>query len=63
MQIVHHRKAHAEHFVRLEQMAQIRAGKIAAAFAIARRIYRALIQLILRIFDVDDPLPGILRPV
>ena len=57
VEIVHDRKAHGEHFFRLEQMPDIRAGIASAHRAAALRIDGQLVRLILLVLDVDYAAP------
>ena len=51
-------QAHSQHFIRLEQMTNIAAGKIAAGWTVTFRIDGALIQLVFFIVNIPSPLPG-----
>ena len=54
---MHHGKAHGQHLFRFEQVAQIGAGISPADRAVALRVDRLLIALILLIFDIDHARP------
>ena len=58
IQVVHNRQTHAQQFIRLLQMADVGAGEIAADRAVAVRVDRRFVALILQIFDVDDAVPS-----
>jgi len=54
IQIMHHGEAHGQHLVSLEQMAQIGTREPSADRAVALRVDRLLVALILLIFDISS---------
>ena len=58
VQVVHDSQTHAQHLVRLLQMADVGAGEIAADRAVTVLVNGALVPLIFQILDVDDAVPG-----
>ncbi len=59
IEIVHDGQPHAQHFVCLEQVADIGAGVVPAGRTSAGGVDGALVALILGILDVDDAAPGV----
>ena len=58
-QVMHDCQTHSQQLLRLEQVANIGAGIVAAGRAAAGGVNGALIPLVLGIFDVDDAAPGV----
>ena len=63
VQVVHDSQAHAQQLVRLLQMADIRAGEIAADRAVTVRVDGRLVALVFQVLDIDDAVPGEQMPV
>lgn len=59
IEVMHHGKAHAQHLVRLEQMAQVGAAEIAAYRAVAQGVDGVFVPFILQVFDIDHAAPGV----
>ena len=58
IQVVHNGQTHPQQLVRFLQMADVRAGEVAADRAIAVRVNGRLVALIFQVLDVDDAVPG-----
>ena len=63
VQVVHDSQAHAQQLVRFLQMADIRAGEIAADRAVTVRVDGRLVALVFQVLDIDDAVPGEQMPV
>ena len=56
-EIVHHREPHAEHLLRLLQMADVGAGMSLTDGTVAGAVDGGVILFIFRVVDIDDAVP------